>query len=212
MFSEYACKRMADNENFVISHIDPLETFELINDSIVLNIGNKTKDLPVQIKSSKQFFFKPILLPSAYAIQTHLFTGNLPACFRELRFLFEALAFCHYAEQQFPDESFFLNQVQKFEIFIKGKKTRKTISQLIENLECDTGIELKKVYGRLSNDWVHTRGFAEKVVDFTQRNSQMPSWAWILPITLNENDLSIINDLNQDVALFRALLEKTNDF
>lgn len=202
---------MKENENFVVSHVDPLETYELINDAILLNTDQKSNDMAIVIKSSKIFFFQPLLLPSAYAIQTHLFTGNLPACFRELRFLFEALAFCHYAEKTFPDDIFFLDQIQKFENFVKDRQKRKTISQLLGDLEKDTGIELNKVYGRLSDDWIHTRGFAEKVVDFTKTHSQLPSWTWILPITLNENDLEIIDELNRDVALFRALLEKTNE-
>jgi len=207
MMTDYAIERMRANENFLLSHLEHVEIIELINDAIEVS-RLEAKDGDAWIKSSKHFFFHPILLPSSYAIHKHLLTGNLPACFRELRFLFESLAFCHFAEKKFHEEVFFLDQMTKYDLAIKSKKSRKTISQLLGDLENETGIELNRVYGRLSDEWVHTRGFAEKVVNFTSLNSQLPSWAWILPITLDEKDLTTINELNQDIALLRKLLEK----
>jgi len=210
MGSEYAFERMKENENFLQSHLEQIEIIELINDAIDC-VRPKTKNADSWIKSSKHFFLHPILLPSSYAINTHLLTGNLPACFRELRFLFESLAFCHYAEKEFPDEEFFIEQLKNYEKIRKSGKPQKTISQLLVNLGEDTGLksELNQVYGRLSNDWVHTLGFAKKVVDLTSANSQLPSWAWILPIGFDEKDLPTINELNDYIAIFRKLLEKT---
>jgi hypothetical protein len=198
---------MKENETFLLSHPEYIEIIELINDAI--DVPQKNIDKNTWVKSSKHFFSHPILLPSSYAIHTHLLTGNIPACFRELRFLFESLAFCHYAEKEFPNEDFFIEQMKMFDEFIRNKKNRKTISRLLADLGTDTGIELNGVYKELSNDWVHTRGFAEKVVNLTSENSQLPSWSWVLPINLDEKDLPTINELNNYIVIFRNLLEKT---
>jgi len=208
--TDYAFERMKANENFLISHIEHLEVIELINDAIDIS-GQKSKDTNEWVKSSKHFFLHPILLTSSYAIHTHLITGNLPACFRELRFLFESLAFCHHAEKEFPNEVFFLEQMRNFDNLIRTKKRRKTISQMLKDLETDIGTRfgLNQVYKQLSHDWVHTQGFAEKVVKFNSDNSQLPSWAWILPITLDEKDLTTVNELNEYITIFRKILKRS---
>ena len=210
IWTDYACERMKENEIFLLSHLEQIEVIELINDAIDC-IHPKTENTSSWIKSSKHFFLHPILLPSSYAIHTHLLTGNLPACFRELRFLFESLAFCHYAEKEFPNEDFFIEQMKKYDEFSRSQRPKKTISQMVDDLGKDTGVEseIYRVYGQLSNDWVHTRGFAEKVVTLTSDNKQLPSWSWILPISLDENDLTTINELNNYIAIFRKLLGKT---
>ncbi|MGA2122138.1 MAG: hypothetical protein ABSG49_08875 [Methanoregula sp.] len=210
-WTEYAFERMEENENFLKSNLENDEVIELINDAIDI-ISQKSENKNLWTKSSKYFFSHPILLPSSYAINTHRLTGNLPACFRELRFLFESLAFCHYAEKEFPNEDFFIEQMKNYKIFLKKQKPRKTISQLLVDLGKDTGTEseLNRVYERLSNEWVHTLGFAEKVVALTSDNFQLPSWAWILPISLDEKDLPVIIELNDYIAIFRKLLRKTS--
>jgi len=210
VLTDYACKKMRANENFLLSHFEQMETIELINGAIECS-HQDTENSNSWVKSSNHFFLNPILLPSSYAIHTHLLTGNLPACFRELRFLFESLAFCYFAENDYPNENSFLQQMEKYAKSPKSQKHIKSISKKIRDLGKITGIEseVSRVYGKLSEDWVHTRGFAEKVVNLSSDNKQLPSWSWILPITLGENDRSTINELNEYIAIFRDLLAKT---
>lgn len=203
--TKYTCQRMKNNEKFLIQHLQHIEIIELINDAIdYMPIG--VKDTRTAIKSSKFFYLHQILLPSSYAVYIHLLTGNLPACFRELRFLYESLAFCYYAEKNYPDEEFFIEQIKKL-----GKQKDLSKTKLTKNLGKDFGMksEIDPIYGQLSENWVHIGGFAEKIANITI-DSQLPSWCWILPIELDDNDLSVIRELNNNVSVFRKILEKTN--
>ena len=75
----------------------------------------------------------------------------------------------------------------------------------------DVEHDKKKLWKQLSNSWVHTTGFAVKVVEITGEESQLPSWCLILPIELEQTDLSAIDDLNKYLSDFRSILRKSID-
>ena len=92
---DHCCKTMKENEEFL--HRNANETYgeviDLINDAIDL-IGfaiEREKSIEDYVKRSMIFFLYHILMPSSYAIHTDLLIGNLPACFTELRLMFESM-------------------------------------------------------------------------------------------------------------------------
>jgi len=186
--AKFACVVMKKNEKFLKKNLQHIEAIELINDAIDYMPIND-KDTRRAVKSSNIFYLHQILLPSSYTVYNHLLTGNLPACFRELRFLYESLAFCYYAEKNYPNEEFFIEQIKKMGRLESSKYTR-----LIKNLGKEVGMKSKidPIYGQLSKNWVHIDGFAEKIANMTIDNRQLPSWCWLLPIELDDKDFPVI--------------------
>jgi hypothetical protein len=128
-----------------------------------------------------------------------------------LRFLYESLAKCYFADHNYPKEEFFRERIKLFEEELRRKNIK--ISPLMDEF----GIiirakqDLKEKYQQLSNRWIHTKGFAEHVVDITVKESYLPSWCLILPVEFEQIDLSAIDELNKDLSDFRIILRKSID-
>jgi len=53
-------------------------------------------------ESSISFFYYHILIPHSYSLYLNLLTGNLPMCFVGLRFMYESLMKCYFADVKYP--------------------------------------------------------------------------------------------------------------
>jgi hypothetical protein len=209
---------MKENEKFLLENAGETydEVISLIIDAIncvgLAVEGEKRKEN--YIKSSMVFFMYHILVPSSYAIQMNLLTGNLPMCFMELRLMLETLVKCCLADLKYPDQSFFQKKLE-----LLGEETKKKTDKnknvpkreydFMKELDSELGLNEKsiKLWSKLSQDWVHTKGVINRIVTETIEKSDAPSWTVIIPIKYAKNDLDTIGELHKRISQFRSILK-----
>jgi len=151
------------------------------------------------------FFAMHVLLPMSYAIYTDLLLGNLPACFMELRLMLETMAKCYFTEKIDQSQESFVIKLELLEDMLKEKKI--SITKLMKEL----GPDFVKLWGKLSEKWIHTRGILTRITDRFVETGIPPSWGLILPATYTEEDLDDIQELGKRLAEFRKLLKAVVD-
>ena len=207
---------MKENEIFLLRKAEKTydEGVSLINDAIdyigFSVKGEKSKEK--YLRYSRVFFIHHILMPSSYAIQTDLLTGNLPVCFMELRVMLESLVKCYLADLKYPDESSFQKKLELLEKETKmknGTKISKREHDFIEEFDRELGLNKRsiKLWGELSQDWIHTRGIVDRITKEITEKSAAPSWTFIIPIKYIESDLDTIDELHKRISQFRSLLK-----
>jgi len=195
---------MKQNEAFLRQNAEETycEVVELINDAIdnvVLAVKKNPEDYA---KYSMISFLHHILMPFSYAIHVDMLTGNIPACFMELRLMLESLVKCYLADLKYPDRTFFQERLKLLEA------ENSSTSKLMEELERKLGLEndFVALWGKLSQDWVHTKGIMDRVVAQVIEKSDVPSWGLVLPMYYAESDLDTIDELRNRISKFRSLL------
>jgi len=193
---------MRQNEAFLRQNAEETyyEVVELINDAIdnvVLAVKKNPEDYA---KYSMIFFLHHILMPFSYAIHLDMLTGNIPACFMELRLMLESLVKCYLADFQYQDQSFFQDKLKLLE------EERKSTSELMLELGKKLGSNFVALWGKLSQDWIHTKGIMDRVVAQVIEKSDVPSWGLVLPMYYAESDLDTIDELRNRISKFRSLL------
>jgi hypothetical protein len=200
---------MAENRDFLTEYA--YETYaeiaDLMDDAIVRLTdiaGNQTSEEFTQRAMS--VFSYQFLFPKSTAIYVNALAGSLPTCFMELRSILEALTRCYFADKCFGDSLFFMERLA----LLKPKV--RSVSGLMRRLETKIGVDFSIVHlwETLSNDWVHTTGFAEKIVDQVTVGTGVPSWAVVIPGKYNEGDLASINELGESVSLVRRILSSVD--
>jgi hypothetical protein len=209
---------MKENEKFLLENAGETydEVISLINDAIncvgFAVEGEKKKEN--YIKSSMVFFIYHILIPSSYAIQMNLLAGNLPMCFMELRLMLETLVKCCLADLKYPDQSSFQEKLE-----LLGKETKKKNGKnenvlkrehdFMKELDSELGLNKESIelWGKLSQDWVHTKGVVNRIITEIIEKSDAPSWAVIIPIKYTKSDLDTIDELHKRIFKFRSLLK-----
>jgi hypothetical protein len=199
---------MEENYNFLLQNAKEThdEVIELANDAIdyTINFAKKPDIQAEMIRSCVSAYVFHILQPQSSALYIDLLTGNVPGCFNKLRLLLEGLIKSYEADMQFKEQTFFMEKVQSLEeeIYPKGKTS---ISKLMEK----HGKKHRKLWQKLSNDWIHTGGLVKKIMEpLLSQNKEMPSsWALYFPAGYSPGDLSELSELQKDVSLFRKLLD-----
>lgn len=155
------------------------------------------------LERSMAFFFHHVLWPFSCAIHTDVLTGNLPACFMELRLMVESLAKCYLADLKYPEQTFFQERLRLLE------EERRSISKLMEDLGERLGLDFAApLWHKLSQDWVHTKGVMDKFVGQIEK-SNVPHWALVIPVNYTENDLDALEELRKRISQFKELLAAT---
>jgi len=184
------CKNIKENDEFLRKNAKDVyeEVIGLANDSIDLSsiILKKFKTGEEAAKHPMAFFALHIFMPMSYGIYVNLLIGNLPACFMQLRVLHETLA------EQYSLET---SRVRKNE--------RIKIGKLMEEL----GDDFVKLWGKLSEEWVHPRGILKHIIENVIKKGMPPSWSIILPATYTDDDLNNLEELKKRIAQFRAILK-----
>jgi len=195
---------MKQNEAFLRQNTEDTyyEVVELINDAIdnvMLAVKKNPEDYA---KYSMISFLHHILMPFSYAIHVDMLTGNIPACFMELRLMLESLVKCYLADLKYPDRTFFQERLKLLEA------ENSSTSKLMEELERKLGLknDFVALWGKLSQDWVHTKGIMDRVVAQVIEKSDVPSWGLVLPMYYAESDLDTIDELRNRISKFRSLL------
>jgi len=200
-FLDRYCKTMKENEEFLRGNAGGTygEVIDLINDAINYMIleTEKKESKEDYVRNPMSFFLYHILMPQSYAILADLLVGNLPACFIELRLMLETMAKCYFAGLH-PNKTL-LNE-QKI-----------STSKLLKDFGNKIGLKDEPIalWGKLSEDWVHTEGIVKRVVNEIVKKSEIPSWALIIPMNYADADLNAINELGKHISQFRKLLKVT---
>ena len=209
---DFITRVMKENEIFLLENAEETydEVVSLTNDAIDY-VGFSVER---EKRLSMIFFIHHLLIPSSYAIHTDLLTGNLPVCFMGLRLMLESLAKCYLADLRYPDQSFFQKKLELLEKEIKRKNDKnipKREHDFIEEFDGELGLNKKsvKLWGKLSQDWIHTKGIVDRIVKKITEKSDAPSWAFIIPVKYIENDLDTIDELRKRISQFRSLLKDT---
>ncbi len=209
----HAADVLKENEGFIRANAKGTyeEVMALINDAIN-EIGLAVKKPEREknyVEHSTAFFAHHILMPFSYAIYLDLLAGNTPACFMELRLLLESLAKCYLADSRYPEAPFFQTKLELLEL--EMEQTNLSISKAMKELGKKMGVkgEFVTLWGKLSRDWIHTRGFTDKLVSYVTEKSDMPPWALTIPMKYTENDLNILEELGNRISQFRSLLVAT---
>lgn len=200
-FIETIKENMQENEDFL--HSKARETYAevvgLVNDAIdYVSFFVEKKRVADYVKFAVIHYVHQILMPLSYAMVMDLLTTNLVACFMELRLMVESLVKCYFADLKYPGKTFFQ---EKIELLEKEKKRRKTITNLME----EYGEEAKDLWKQLSEGWLHTKGIVDRIVEEISSKSELPVWPLVLPITYNDTELDVLEELRRDVSKFRRL-------
>ncbi len=205
--SAYIVERMNENEEFLFSNArDAIEeVVELINDAID-NVGYAAKRAESKkdyVERSMAFFIYHVLMPFSYAIYVDLVAANLPVCFIELRLMLESLARCYLADLRYSGLPFFQERLKSLE------QEQQSISEMMKELGRKVGVqdEFVILWGKLSQDWVHTQGFVNNVVENVIERSDIPPWALVVPMNYARSDLDSIGELRSRIAQFRNMLK-----
>lgn len=92
-----------------------------------------------------------------------------------------------------------------------GTKISKREHDFIEEFDRELGLNKRsiKLWGKLSQDWVHTKGVVNRIVKEITEKSAAPSWTFIIPIKYIETDMDAIEELGKHISQFRNLLKVT---
>ena len=199
------CKDIRENDEFLKKNAKDVyeEVIGLVNDVIDLLsiILEKFKTGEEAVKHPMTFFALHVFMPLSYGIYVNLLIGNLPACFMQLRLIHEAMAKCYFAEKTSSSQEYFDIKLEALEQELRKKQTKTT--KFMKKL----GPDFVKLWGKLSESWVHLRGILEHVTDSVVEKGIPPSWSFGLPATYTNDDLDDLKELKKRVAEFRKLLK-----
>jgi len=165
----FICERIKENEEFLRSNTRDVEDeiVKLINEAIdnIPHMVEVPEKRDYYVERAMAFFIHHVLMPFSCANYVNLLVSNLPGCFMGLRLMLESLAKCYLADARYSEIPFFQERLQKFDKELQRK--RQSISKAMIDLGNELGIGdgFFTLWRKLSQDWLHTAGFANKVVD-----------------------------------------------
>jgi hypothetical protein len=213
-FASLIAEVSRENEKFLKEKVEESfrEVVELVNDAIDYAIfAAKTRRVEEYTTHPMLFFLSNILMPFSCGILTDLLIGNLPSCFYELRVMLESIAKCYVAEHHPGKNLFFENKILSLEDVMRreGVSTSKLLKEFGEMIGLDD--EPLKQWGEISQEWIHTAGITDRIVEQVVKKSELPPYALALPMIYSEGDLSIIEELCRQASKFRRILKTTMD-
>lgn len=209
-FLDHIFQVMTENEAFL--YRDSTEVYEQVfglTSDAVDYIGfaiEKRSSAENFVKCAILYFLNHVLMPVSGAVYVNALTGNLPACFVELRLALESLVKCYLADLKYSDRSFFQEKLNLLEKELK--KERKSISSLMRELDEYLGSKSSiDLWGKLSQEWVHAAGVMDGIVDHIAEKSDIPPWGLVIPMNYTPDDLQTLNKLQEQLAEFRHILK-----
>lgn len=214
-FSKTISDIVVENEDFLRQNYKDVldEIVELVNDAIDYAQSCAKRDendrKKLHAESAIYFYVCQSLMPSSNAILVDLLAGNLPACFRELRFMIEVLAKCYLADRLYSQLTFFERKLYALQHTEDGKRKRISELKFVEDFskEIQDGASPIELWRSLSEE-SHARKFVERVVDNVIKHDNVPAYSLAIPMVLRKGDLHDIKDLNKYVVSFRNILNK----
>ena len=71
------------------------------------------------------------------------------------------------------------------------------------------GHEYSALWGKLSEDWMHSEDYFRRILEYTTERNCVPGYALGSPMDYGEDDIDLINELCASVSKYRALLKET---
>jgi hypothetical protein len=220
-FSELL-KEASQNNYFNVKGIPELEdalkeAAELANDIIdYYPRGDARKVLELLVKSAFLFSIFHVLWPLSLGIFLDLLIGNLPACFMQLRLLVETAAKALLVDHEMKFRSDVFTGVEELEKSLRRKEaaspcatsTSRVLRRLSElKLVGErTAEEAVKLWNKLSVEWAHFRGAFIRTRKALEMFGDLPSFRYVLPAGLGEEDSEDLRELAECVARTRRLL------
>ena len=207
----YFSEVMGENDQFLKENASDVysEIVGLANDCIDY-VGAVSKDgkIDVVVKCAGVYFLNHVLNPICGAIWVNSLNGNIPACFMELRLALESLVKCFYADLCHSGQSSFQDRMKHLETQLKNEKT--SISKLMKIFDKEFGLgnEAIAMWGKLSSNWLHAKGFLDRIVDGIAEQSEIPSWGLVVPISYSKEDLRYLDELKKELVRYRRFLKK----
>lgn len=202
-YIEVIAQLLHENDEFLAKHAKEVydEVIELLNDAIdhMIFLTKRPGAKEEHSRFAVANFVWHILMPMSYAIYLNLLAANLVSCFGELRIMTESLGECYVADQHFPDQPFFQARIELLH------QERASTAKRLEEL----GKDFIVLWGKLSEDWVHTRGIVDKIVSRVSEGEDWPIWTVVVPMTYSKGDLTTLEELRKRVSEFRVLLART---
>ena len=119
----------------------------------------------------------------------------------QLRLIHEVMAKCYFAEKVDSSQEHFDIKLEALEQVLREEQISTT--KLMKKL----GPDFVKLWGKLSESWVHPRGILKHVTDNVVEKGIPPSWSFGLPAIYTNDDLDDLKELKKRVAEFRAILK-----
>jgi len=113
------------------------------------------------------------------------------------------LAVSLYADRKYPECTFFQEKFDKLKAATRRETTIvKEVGTLIEREQN----EFENLWRDLSNEWVHTKGRADRIVSYVSQHQDVPPWGLIIPLQYTESDISDLKTLEEDIAELRRFV------
>jgi hypothetical protein len=163
----------------------------------------KNSERPAELAIA--FFVHHALMPFSYAIYIDLVAGNLPACFMQLRLILETMAECYLADAKYEGTPFFYDRIKSLDR--ENLRPWRIISKAGRSIGHEE--KYRSLWGKLSTDWLHPKGIADRVINHLAGTSEMPTWSLTIPMNYKNEDLAGIDHLGRRISQFRDLLAIT---
>jgi hypothetical protein len=194
--TEFLISKTADGYNEIIALIDDAWAYL----GIFMEKKSWTQDYS---KYAMLYFGSHVLSPLSFAIRIDLQVGNLPACFFELRMILESMSKCYWADLQYKESEHFMDKLQLLEKRINKRET--STAKLLKTM----GHEYSALWGKLSEDWMHSEDYFRRILEYTTERNCVPGYALGSPMDYGEDDIDLINELCASVSKYRTLLKET---
>jgi len=190
-----------------------------------LRCDDKNITIDTLTKSAYLFALYYIAFPTTYAILGNLLLGYMPACFMLLRLIVESLVKGLIVDQKYKFKNINIVAIENWENYIKksrrkskkiGKEEKLSMSGILKNWvkELVGSTEAKiveNIWGKLSERYVHFRGYAERVGEraLGLKNSAdvLPLDMVVVPIQLDDSMVLELQELRDSVNEVRKLLQ-----
>ena len=123
--------------------------------------------------------------------------------------MLESLAKCYLSDSRYPEKPSFW---EKFELLEQEIVQRNlSISKLLRELDNELidKDSFVALWGKLSQDWVHAKGFIDRLVAYLIEKFDIPAWALVIPMNYTNKDLDILEELRNRISQFRRILKTT---
>jgi len=188
-------KTIEENQNFFKTN----SKLEKIFTEIAMLTDDALEFIPRSAKvTTRQIFSFHGFTPISVGIYISFLTGNITACFMQLRLLVEFYAFTSVADRLYPEYDA-LTQLKKVR-----KKYKNNISSMIKKSD-PKALELWK---SLSN-WLHARTYSVKAIRNVIKN-EMTLGSIVQPATYDRDDIQQLLELKRQVRTFRKIIKKNN--
>jgi len=212
-FVELISKTIEENYRSKKAEETQKEIVEFLND-VIDALGEISKKQGRYSESAFGASLFHMVMPLSYSTYVNFLAGYLPTCFMQLRLIVETCAKTICADAVFKDDKFFASKLMHLESFLergddgRPMSTSKFFSEYLSNIVGkDLASEIKTLWHKLSQNWLHLKGYIAKVVERTVEAGP-PSWAIGAPMVYDTTDRKDLKELEEKTRKTRCVFAK----